>query len=89
MMLGVLYQGIIDPLERFGFTARLFVDDYSKGAVMRAVWNVQNALIQCRATIQLRLNDWTGNGGQPGAGPQPDLEGPFGNFLQGLDLSDL
>ena len=88
MLLGVLYHGIREPLARFEFLVHLYASELGKGSFMTAVGRVQNALIQSRGLIRLRLGDL---GGGPAGGGQPpdegiDLGGPFGDFIEGLDL---
>ncbi len=85
MLLGVLYQGITDPLQKVGFTQRVYVEALTKTSFMSAFNAVQNALILARQIVQINLNFGDVGGGSA------DLEadGPFGDFLSGLDLGDL
>lgn len=82
MLLGVLYQGLSDPLVRVGFTQRVYLNALTKTSFMATFQGVQNALILVRDFVQVHF----GSGHIDGS-VEPD--GPFGDFLGGLDLGDI
>ena len=85
ILLGVLYQGLSDPLVKMGFTQRVYVNALTKTSFMAAFHSVQNALILARGFVQIHLGP--GTAGKGAADIEPD--GPFGDFLSGLDVDDI
>ena len=82
MLLGVAYQGLSDPLVKTGFVQRLYVNDLTQTGFMTAFLAVQSALMIVRGFVQVHLGP--GDTGTGVTDIEPD--GPFGDFLEGLDL---
>ena len=85
MLLGVLYQGIGDPFETVRYTRRVYVNALTKTSFMAAFYDVANAVILAKDFVQVHL----GPGHSEGSGTDVEPGGPFGDFLGGLDLTDI
>ena len=85
ILLGVFYSGIGDPLVKMGFSRRVYVNALTQTSFMDAFHAVQNALILARGFVQSHL----GPGDTDTRAADIDPDGPFGDFLSGLDLGDL
>ena len=85
ILLGVFYQGIGDPLVRMGYTRRVYVNALTQTSFMDAFYAVQNALILARGFVQIHL----GPGDTDTGATDIEPDGPFGDFLSGLDLGDI
>ena len=90
MLLGVNYQGLGLAFNAIGYATTLYPESLTRQTLLEGFTKVQNAIILGRSVIQLHLglppNTRSPQRDEPGG---PDLSGPIGDFLGGLDLGSL